>query len=276
MSGSSGGFMKKLLVGLLVLASFSSSFASCLDLYKARAKKRNITRKVLVRSGQVVGGIAGVVGLGSVLAATIGGDPFGYVFAAGITGATVFAPLEASLQDNNRFEKLIGAIEFFNKGKLHYKNDDVAWLMEKISKRMNFYSLDDQITQEIKKEIPIIVLDMNQSKDLCPVYNGENKALNVSKVLSSIVSRINEVFPNIDDYRTKDVSWTCSAQKDFFEGKIYSATADTKIRAKNEARDLCELEENVKRCKKIITCKNNLTGITKFYGVMPQYLNNSF
>lgn len=275
--------MKKILVGLLALGAVTSAFANCLELYESKARKRHIVKKTLVRSGQVVGGAAGVVGLGSALFVSSGGNPYAYVFATAATGATVIAPLEASLQNGNRIERLLGAIKasslkpisthrFFSAEELFYKNDDVKWLVNKISKKMKFYTIEDEMVQRIKSELPIIISDMNQSKELCPAQNGKNEALSFNRALSSIVSKINQVFPNIDDHRSEDKSWTCTAQKDFYEGRIYSATANQKARAKKEARDLCELEENVRKCKKIISCENNLTGMLKLYGVTPHYL----
>lgn len=68
-----------------------------------------------------------------------------------------------------------------------------------------------------------------------------------------------------NNYKGTKPKYTCGAQIKYYTGNIYEASADKKKDAKKASKSLCAKEENVEKCKWVIYCENNETGMVQQY-----------
>lgn len=95
------------------------------------------------------------------------------------------------------------------------------------------------------------IIRSNEDGSLC----SENKT---KKDVIESIKNGDIRFVNIDkaSYSRDTPRWTCGAQTKYYEGQIYTASANKKSVAKEKAKAECSAEAGVE-CKWVIYCKNN-------------------
>lgn len=179
--------MKKMLVCFLAATLSLPTLADCTNAYEIKAQKRAHVNKVLKRAG-VITAIGGATLGGSVLllasgGAAVVGVPFVLLIGS---GATVQYADDIEKTDENTYFKGLASIEAAKKGSIPYV------LLDRLDKKMSYYSMSDFEQKKIDRKIIKIILKSNRSKDFCKKPNGSIKPMNFRKFVKLIAKKLND------------------------------------------------------------------------------------
>lgn len=168
--------MKKILF-VVLMASFSLSTLAgdCTKAYRAQAKKRSQVNANLKAAAVSTVGLASIV-LTPVPLITIG------------LGSTVLAPalIAANPRKKNNYYKALLAIEKAKVGVV------TPTLLGKIDRKFSYYASSEYEQDEINKKIIDILIEGNNTKEICVNSHHEIKPLSFNKLANYILERLHE------------------------------------------------------------------------------------
>ena len=242
--------MKKLFIGLLALGSLSAYAANDCRKVIAEYKTKQLYESLsidAIGSGTMYGGLAvggivestGAFGTAAALGSTLSIASFFIPSAiyGGIEGtiAIINAPHTKALN-------LIDQAYQFKKS----KNFKKVKLLKRIAKKLDMSNEDLAET----------IIRSNEDGSLC----SENKTK--KDIIESIkIGNIQVLDVDETSYSGNTLRWTCGAQPKYYQGQIYTASANKKSIAKKKALAECSEATGVE-CEWSIYCKNNESGTT--------------
>lgn len=176
--------MKKFLIGVLLLSFSFSTFADCTNAYEIKAQRRAVVNKnwkkagiIAVGAGAAVGGIVGISVLG------------GLAWIASPLVITVPGALTTEFQGDvkstrtNTYFKSLASIEAAKSEIIPIE------LIDKLDKKMNFYSLSHEQQVAAKRDIVDIIKEGNSSGKLC-FNKNKVRVLNFRKFVKYVYSNM--------------------------------------------------------------------------------------
>jgi hypothetical protein len=201
-----------------------------------RSGKQDIAMGGVVYGGLALGGIIESTGaLGT--AATLGSA---VSIGAAFVPLTVYLGIEGGIAlVNSPHSKAIKLIDqsYTYRDSKHYKKTK---LLKRMAKRLN------TTTEDLAETI----IRSNEDGTLC----SQNKTK--KDIIESIrLGEIHVIDVEESTYSGDTLRWTCGAQTKYYQGEIYSASANKKSVAKKKAKAMCAAETGAK-CKWILYCEN--------------------
>lgn len=240
--------MKKLLIGLLALGSFSAfSAGDCRDVFSS-FKTRHLYDRVLSSDNDTQAIMTFAIGSMVVGGAVEAGGNFGTTAALGSTLgiASAFAPaivllgIEGGIAiANSPYTKAVNLID----QSYLYKQSKYARKTRLLKRTARRLSLSPE-------DLSATIIRSNEDGTLCE--NNLTKKDIVESVRKGIIKVIDVQESN---YSGEELKWTCKATGKHKKTYGYYGTGSRISNAKREARDLCQKENNVKCIVK--TCTNN-------------------
>lgn len=179
--------MKRLTVIIMAFAFNMNLMADCSNAYQIKANKRAKTNRTLKKATTMVVGGGATAALVAVTvasggAAMVAGAPIALIVGTGFTDE-IFSSVSATR--NNNYYKALKVIQAAEKGAVP------QILLEKLDKKMSYYSYSDYEQQEMNKEIVKIIKEANESKKLC-TKNGKIKPMNFNKLARYVRDELRE------------------------------------------------------------------------------------
>ena len=241
------------MIGLLAFGTITSYAAhDCRETFSKLKTKQlyeslstNAISSGTIYGGLVLGGIVettGAFGTAAALGSTLS-------IATAFVPATLYLGIEGGIAlVNTPYKKAITLIDQSYNFKKS-KNFKQTRLLKRIARKLDISPEDLAET----------IIKSNEDGRLC----AENKTKN--DILESInLGQLPVVDVDESSYSGEELLWTCGAQSKYYQGKIYTASANKKRIAKKNALAECS-EATGEECKWTLFCENNEKEVVSQY-----------